>query len=110
MAPDGNIWFHPDSPHWRDDYTKSTLGLRALVVHELVHVWQCQQGLYLPLRRPPFARYRYALKPGKPFRRYGIEQQAMIVQHAYVARETGFCDAALAAIIPFGTWAAGAAA
>ena len=85
MAPDGDIWFHPDCPHWREDFSESTLGLRALFVHELVHVWQHQQGIRLPLRRWPLARYRYTLKPGKAFRRYGIEQQAMIVQHAYLS-------------------------
>lgn len=85
MAPDGDIWFHPDSPDWRDDFTGAALSLRAFVVHELTHVWQHQQGIRLWLRRPPFARYRYRLTPGKPFRRYGIEQQAMIIQHAYVA-------------------------
>jgi hypothetical protein len=35
--------------------------------------------------RHPFCRYRYALKPGKPFRRYGIEQQAEIVRHRFLA-------------------------
>lgn len=110
MAPDGHVWFHPVNPAWRDDFSTAHLPLRAFVVHELVHVWQHQQGINLVLRRYPLARYRYLpLKPGKPFRAYGIEQQAEIVRHAYVLREGGHVpDAppleAYAEIIPFGRW------
>ena len=47
----------------------------------MTHVWQAQTSgrFYLPLMRHPFCRYAYELKPGKPFERYGIEQQAEIV-------------------------------
>ena len=38
------------------------------------------------LRRHPFCRYDYALKPGWPLERYGIEQQAEIVRHAFLLR------------------------
>ena len=112
MAPDGHIWFHPKNLSWCDDFSEKPLPLRALVVHELVHVWQHQQGVNLLLRRYPFARYRYLpLTPGKPFRRYGIEQQAEIVRHAYVLREGGRVPGApplatYAALIPFGRWQA----
>lgn len=89
MAPDGDIWFHPAGSAWRDDFAQAGLVLRALFVHELVHVWQHQCGLFLPLRRHPFCRYRYALTPGKPLTAYGIEQQATIVEHAYRAQAGG---------------------
>ena len=110
MAPDGCIWFHPDGDSWSSDFAAEPLPLRALFVHELVHCWQHQCGLNLILRRPPFARYRYALTPGKPFERYGIEQQACIVEDAYRLREGGLpvYDAAnydaeaYAQTIPFG--------
>lgn len=110
MAPDGNVWFHPRNQAWRDDFSMASLPLRAFVVHELVHVWQHQQGINLVLARKPFAPYRYLpLKPGRPFSGYGIEQQAEIVRHAYVLREGGLVpDApplrAYAEIIPFGRW------
>ena len=52
----------------------------------MTHVWQHQKGLFLPLRRLPFARYAYRIEPGKPFERYGIEQQAEIVRHAFLFR------------------------
>ncbi len=37
-----------------------------------------------PLRRHPFCRYDYAIKPGWTLERYGIEQQAEIVKHAFL--------------------------
>ncbi len=53
----------------------------------MTHVWQAQTKgrLYLPLMRHPFCRYRYQLKPGKPFEHYGLEQQAEIVTHRFLA-------------------------
>ena len=110
MAPDGHIWFHPANRSWCDDFATASLPLRALVVHELVHVWQHRQGTNLLLRRYPLSRYRYLpMKPGKPFARYGVEQQAEIVRHAYLLREGARVPGAppldaYAAIIPFGCW------
>lgn len=53
------------------------------------HVWQAQRGgrWYLPLARHPFCRYAYDWVPGRPFARYGIEQQAEIVRHAFLLRQ-----------------------
>ncbi len=86
MAPLGHVHFNPASGLYRDDFAEAPLALQGLFVHELVHVWQHQQGLFLPVRRHPFCRYRYALVPGRPFHRYGIEQQAEIVRHAFLLR------------------------
>lgn len=88
MAPMGHIHFHPRAPHYRDDFSAAALGLQALIVHELVHVWQTQQRgrWYLPLMRHPFCRYRYTMVPGRRFEDYGIEQQGDIVRHAFLAR------------------------
>lgn len=88
MAPDGDIWCHPQGSLWRDCYASASLSMQALFVHEMVHVWQAQRGgrWYLPLMRHPFCHYGYTLKPGKPFGRYGIEQQAEIVQDAFLLR------------------------
>lgn len=106
MAPDGALWFHPDSPDWREDFSRESLGLKAFVIHELTHVWQHQRGVNLILKRLPLARYRYLpLKAGKRFRDYGIEQQAEIVRHAFMLREGGSVTGApalnaYAALIP----------
>jgi hypothetical protein len=91
MAPTGDIWFHPNGGGWSDDFSKEPLNSQAFFMHELTHVWQAQKGgrFYLPLMRHPFCRYRYELEPGKPFRRYGLEQQAEIVRHRFLA-DRGF--------------------
>jgi hypothetical protein len=87
MAPNGNIYFHPEAGGWSEDFGREPLPRQAYFIHEMTHVWQAQKGgpLYLPLMRHPFCRYRYELRPGKPFERYGIEQQAEIVRHVFLA-------------------------
>lgn len=88
MAPTGHIHFHPCSPDYCDDLSQADVRLQGLFIHEMTHVWQTQlRGRwYLPLMRHPFCRYDYALRPGWPLRRYGIEQQAEIVRHAFLLR------------------------
>jgi hypothetical protein len=86
MAPDGHLWFHPKNDLFCDDFCDRDLGLQGLFIHELVHIWQHQQGVFLPLRRHPFCRYDYSLKPGWTLDRYGIEQQAEIVRHIFLLR------------------------
>lgn len=87
MAPCGHLHFHPDGPHYEADFAQASLAAQGLFIHEMVHVWQAQvKGrYYLPLLRHPFCRYDYKLRPGKPFSAYGIEQQAEIVRHAFLA-------------------------
>jgi hypothetical protein len=87
MAPAGDIWFHPRGGGWCDDFSTESLRHQGFFIHEMTHVWQAQKGgkLYLPLMRHPFCSYDYVIEPGKPFRRYGIEQQAEIVRHRFLA-------------------------
>ena len=104
MAPMGHIHFHPEGDRY--DFAAAPLGLQALFIHEMVHVWQHQSGLFLPLRRLPWARYAYAFAPGRAFARYGIEQQAMLVQHAFMLRRGAAVPEApalaeLEAVLPF---------
>lgn len=88
MAPNGHLYFHPRSPAYCDDFAAAGLALQGLFIHEMTHVWQTQKRgrWYLPLCRPFSRRYGYALKPGWPLERYGIEQQAEIVRHAFLLR------------------------
>lgn len=109
MAPNGHIWFHPNGPNWSADFTAESIGYRAHFIHEMTHVWQHQTGINLILRRLPFARYRYRLEPGKPFTGYGLEQQASIVEDAYLLREGRRLEGRpplerYAAMLPFGDW------
>jgi len=87
MAPTGNIHFHPDSPLWSEDFSNEPLSLQGLFIHEMTHVWQAQsKGRYfLVLMRHPFCRYAYDLVEGRPFDRYGLEQQAELVRHRFLA-------------------------
>jgi len=84
MAPDGNLWFHPKNDLFCDDFCEEDLNLQGLFVHEMVHVWQHQQGVFLPLARHPLAKYAYEVVPGKIFAKYGVEQQAEIVRHIFL--------------------------
>ena len=108
MAPTGNIHFHPDSSLYREDFAAASLSDQGLFIHEMTHIWQHQRGVKLPLARHPFCRYDYAIRPGLPLARYGIEQQAEIVRHAFLLR----CGCAVRgapelaryeSILPFGT-------
>jgi hypothetical protein len=87
MAPTGNIYFHPDGGGWSDNFAQEDIRRQAFFIHEMTHVWQAQAKgrFYLPLMRHPFCRYRYALVPGQPFERYGLEQQAEIVKHRFLS-------------------------
>ena len=86
MAPRGCIHFHPGGNLYCDDFCHADLDSQGLFIHEMTHVWQHQAGMNLVLRRHPFCRYDYTLKPGRPLRRYGIEQQAEIVRHIFMLK------------------------
>ena len=108
MAPTGSIHFHPRGTRYRTDFATGNLGDQGLFIHEMVHVWQHQKGIFLPIVRHPFCRYDYAIRPGLPLHRYGIEQQAEIVRHAFLLRRgAGVIGAPELAryesILPFGT-------
>lgn len=86
MAPDGHLWLSPKGSIWCDDFCERSIDRQGLFIHEMVHVWQHQRGVNLILRRHPFCRYDYVLKPGWTLERYGIEQQAEIVRHVFLLR------------------------
>jgi hypothetical protein len=86
MAPRGHIYFHPESHSYCACFGAQGAGGQGLLLHELTHVWQHQSGINLLLRRHPFCRYDYMFQPGRPFARYGIEQQAEIVRHVFLMR------------------------
>lgn len=108
MAPMGTIHFHPAGGLYRDDFAAADVDAQALFLHEMTHVWQTQTRgqWYLVLMRHPFCRYDYQLVPGRPFARYGLEQQAEIVRHVFLYRHgrqpaNAPPHAALEALLPF---------
>jgi len=84
MSPRGRIHFHPHGTAYCDDFSQAGINAQGLFIHEMTHIWQHQSGIFLPLRRVPWARYDYAVKPGWVLKRYGLEQQAEIVRHAFL--------------------------
>lgn len=93
MAPMGHLHFHPAGGLYCDDFScppsddrDDIRRAKGLFLHELTHVWQAQTRgrWYLVLMRHPFARYHYALVPGWPLAKYGLEQQAEIVRHYWL--------------------------
>lgn len=103
MAPCGNIHFHPGGSQWSEDFSKEPLHSQGLYIHEMTHVWQAQTRgrYYLPLMRHPFCRYRYEIVPGRRFERYGLEQQAEIVRHIFLAERGSNIAAPPRSILPF---------
>jgi hypothetical protein len=71
------------------DFAKAPLALQATFIHELTHVWQAQQGvrlLWAKLKAGDGARaYDYDLAVQPDFSKLNIEQQAMVVEHAFLA-------------------------
>lgn len=88
MAPRGHLHFHPEGDLYCDDFSQAPMSYQGLFIHEMTHIWQTQSrgDWYLLLRRHPFCRYDYAIKPGWKLERYGIEQQAEIIRHAFLLR------------------------
>lgn len=81
MTPNGQIYF--PEPVYRADFT-GDVDARAWMVHELVHVWQHQQGVNVILAAPFARRYNYGqLNAQSLFGAYNIEQQASIVADYY---------------------------
>ena len=71
------------------DFADAPLPLQGMFVHELCHVWQAQTGVFLPLAKIKAGdterAYAYDLNEGPAFSALNIEQQAMVVQHAFLA-------------------------
>jgi hypothetical protein len=104
MAPMGHIYFHPQGGGWSDDFSREPLARQGFFIHEMTHVWQAQKGgrFFLPMMRHPFCRYDYRLKPGKSFHHYGLEQQAELVAHRFLAdRGALLAQAPPADLLPF---------
>lgn len=88
FVPNGGlvVWPAASAPA---DFADAPIWLRSVLVHELVHIWQAQNGVFLPFAKLKAgdgrAAYAYDLRDGREFSQLNIEQQAMVVQHAYLA-------------------------
>lgn len=84
------VW--PARTVWRD-FSRAPLRTQAVFVHELTHVWQAQNGVRLILAKlkagDRAAAYAYDLAGEPDFSALNIEQQAMVVEHAFLASRGG---------------------
>lgn len=104
----GRVWIVYPPALALTEFAGAPLRAEATFVHELVHVWQAQAGvnlLWAKLRAGDSrAAYAYRLEDA-PFERLNIEQQAMMVEHAFRLTRGGqapYPAAAYAALLPFG--------
>ncbi|OXL19604.1 type IV secretion protein Rhs [Psychrobacter sp. DAB_AL32B] len=99
VSPNGHIYFHPAD--WIEDFSEASLSKQSWLIHELTHVWQLQRGLKVVRGAIINRRYDYVLEVGKSFFKYGIEQQARMVQDYFIRRQRGQDCQDLEACIPF---------
>lgn len=85
-------WFRHDWIVWPErtlppDLAAAPLWLQAMLIHELTHVWQAQQGVDLltgKLRAGDRqSSYEYPVGMDCDWGRLNIEQQAMVVEHRF---------------------------
>lgn len=92
FVPGGTLVVWPAASAYAD-FAQAPLWLRSVLIHELTHAWQAQGGVFLPFAKlragDNRAAYAYDPDDGRAFETLNIEQQAMIVQHAYMVRHGG---------------------
>ena len=80
------VW--PAAQAWAD-FGQAPLRTQASGVHELTHIWHAQGGVVLALAKlragDSAAAYAYDLAGLGDFAGLNIEQQAMVVEHAFLA-------------------------
>ena len=95
----------------RRDFAAEHVSLwdQSVLIHELTHAWQSQQGVNLILGKlragDSAASYAYQLTPDCRWEIFNIEQQAMIVQHDFLRRRgrpAPHPETAYLAVLPFG--------
>lgn len=99
MSPNGNIYFN--IADYCDDFSQQNLAIQSWLIHELVHVWQIQQGMKVVCRAIFDRRYHYRLSQDKSFYQYGIEQQAQMVQDYFLKKRQNLVCDDLKQCIPF---------
>lgn len=91
----GRVIYAP-APIYLDDFSRGSELYRAILVHEIAHVWQHDAGIdvvagamrALVTTGGRYGRaYDYRLDPRRDLLDYGIEQQASILEHYFLARE-----------------------
>lgn len=83
----GRDWVLWPARHLPADLSEASLNQQAVFVHELVHVWQAQQGVNLLTGKiragDKPSSYAYPLDVDCHWGQLNIEQQAMVVEHRF---------------------------
>src|SRR5690606_12759341 len=84
FARDWIVWPRATLP---PDVAAQGLGAQAVLIHELTHVWQAQQGVNLLTGKlkagDRIKSYEYPLGMDCAWEGLNIEQQAMVVEHRF---------------------------
>jgi len=104
----GRDWIVWPNTTLADDYATQKLSRRATFIHELVHVWQAQQGVNLAIAKiragDDAKAYAYPVDASCVWTALNIEQQASLIEHAYLLSQDRPAPAARAfyrSIAPF---------
>lgn len=86
---------------WRacEDFSCTGLDEQGWLIHELMHIWQAQRGVFLAgakLGALGKRAYAYRAHEGARLRDYNIERQAEIARHLFLARN-GVAEAGMPA-------------
>ena len=107
MAPNGNIYL--PRKLWTEDFSAGDLSTKALFIHEMVHVWQKQQGINVKKKGiQASGKYAYTLTSVSDWKDFNIEQQGDIVRNYFyllngytLRKHPGATIAQYEAVIPF---------
>ena len=90
MTPNGEIYF-PTAP-LNPDFAIAPVEDIRVFMHEMVHVWQHQMGMWVKTRGlfSWYVNYKYELQNGKLLSDYGMEKQAGIISDYYLLVTYGF--------------------
>jgi hypothetical protein len=89
MTPNGEMWFQEGV--YRDDYSASTIGMQHMFLHEMMHVWQQQRGMWIRTRGSLSWAVDYSYSLDKTnLSEYSMEQQACIVSDYWLLTHYGF--------------------
>ncbi|ELN2738100.1 type IV secretion protein Rhs [Pluralibacter gergoviae] len=89
MSPNGEMWYREDT--YSPDFSADILVKKHRFMHEMMHIWQSQKGMFVRTRGmfSRFTDYSYSLNK-TALLRYGLEQQASIVSDYWLLIHYGF--------------------
>lgn len=90
MTPNGEMWYREGT--YSNDFSMETdIEKKHRFMHEMMHVWQAQKGMFVRTRGlfSRFVDYSYSLDKADILH-YGLEQQASLVSDYWILLTYGF--------------------